>query len=236
MGRAPALIGLGLGFALAACDGTSDHLDAGAADADLVSFPFTGTYLDWDSTAAAPCPIAGATWTARYDDTRVATTDDAGRFTMSLASYTPLLDVAPPAAPSACAGGSYQLRALAIAPPAVVLAGGTFTARAFTPARAATFYASFGAAFDLAHGNVLVHVNGAPRELSISSAHDPAQIFDGAVWAAGATGADVMFPNIELGGGATAMTTVSVAGGNALGLGSVPLEPGTITYMAVILR
>ncbi len=229
MGRAPALIVLGL----AACDGSAPAPDA-APDADRVSFPFTGTYLDWDSTAASPCPIAEARWTAHADNARVADTDDEGRFTISLASYTPLLDVQPPAMPSACANGSYAIHGIAIAPPAVVLGGGVFTARSLTMTRATSFYAGFGSAFDATRANLLIHVNGAPRDLSISSAHGPAQMFSGSSWSAGATGGDVLFPNIDLGGLET--TTVTVAGGNALGLGSVPLAAGTITYMAVILR
>jgi hypothetical protein len=219
----------------AACDGTATERDGAPEDADLVNFELTGTYLDWDSPAIVPCPIVDAKWYATYDDSRVAMTDANGRFSISLASYTPLLDIVPPDAPSTCASGRYELHGIAIAPPAVVRAGGTFIARSLTTARVASFYASFGAGFDANRGHLLIHVDGAPRTLTITGAHDPAQTFNGTTWGAGDLGSDVFFPNIEL-TGMTPMTTVTVAGGNALGLGSVPLAGGSITYMTVILN
>lgn len=239
MGRAPALIAL-----LAAACGDPDPPvlagpDAGGEDAppdaDLVNFRFTGTYLDWDSTAAAPCPIAGARWTARHDGSRTATTDDAGAFTLALASYLVELDVEPPAEASPCAAppGRYDLPAAAIVPPAVFHAGGRFVARSPTMARAAAFYASFGAAFDATRGHLLVHLDGPPRAVSISAPHAPAQAWDGAAWAAGATGADVFFPNVDLTGDEPA--TVTIAGG-AIGAGSVVLPAGALTFMTVIPR
>ncbi len=230
MDRAPALIALAL--ALAACDGTAAAPDA-PADVDLVDFAFTGTFVDWDSTSAAPCPIAGATWTATYDDHRTTTTDAAGVFTLALASYTALVDVTPPAEPSICARGTYALPGIAIAPPAVALAGGTVVARSLTQARVATFYAAIGSAFDPTRGNLLIHVNGTPRAFSITELHAAVQAYSGAVWSAGDTGVDVYFPNIEI--PMSKRATVTVAG-NAIGLGAVQLAPGAITYMTVILR
>lgn len=229
MGRAPALIAV----AVAACDGTGATPDA-APDADLVDFTFTGTFVDWDATTAAPCPIAGATWTATYDDQRTTTTDETGAFILALASYTALVDVTPPAGPSTCAGGTYAIPGIAIAPPAVSLAGGVVVARGLTQARAATFYAAFGAAFDPMRGNLLIHVNGTPRAFAIAEPHAPEQAYSGTSWSAGDTGVDVMFPNIEI--PMSRRATVSVSGGNAVGLGAVQLAPGTITYMTVILR
>ena len=236
MGRAPALILL----LLAACSGGAgpgggEAPDA-APDADLVSFSLAGDYLDWDSTAAAPCPIPDGVWAARYDSTRTATTDAAGAFTIRLASYLWELDVTPPAAPPACAAGAaspYELPATALVPPAVHFAGGRFGARAMTRARAASFYATFLSAFDATRAHLLVHVDGPPREVAISSPHAGAQAFDGAAWGAGATGADVFFPNIDLAG--DEMTTVSVTGG-AVGTGSVVLRAGALLYMTVVAR
>lgn len=225
MGRASALILL----ALAACDDAASPPDA-APDADLVDFAFTGTFLDWDS----PCPIAGATWTATYDDQRTTTTDASGAFTLSLASYTALVDVTPPAERSACAGGTYALPGIAIAPPAVSLANGVVVARSMTQSRVATFYAAIGAPFDPTRGHLLVHVNGTPRAFSIAEPHAAPQASDGSAWSAGDTGADVFFPNIEI--PLSKRATVTVAGGNAIGLGAVQLAPGAITYMTVILR
>jgi hypothetical protein len=225
MGRAPALIAL----ALAACDVPASTPDA-AIDANLVDFTFTGTFLDWDS----PCPIAGATWTATYDDQRTTMTDATGSFTLALASYTALVDVTPPSEPSTCAGGTYSIPGIAIAPPAVSLANGVVVARSMTQARAATFYVSIGAPFDPTRGNLLIHVNGTPRAFAIAEPHATAQAFNGTAWAAGDTGADVFFPNIAI--PLSKRATVTVAGGNAIGLGAVQLAPGTITFMTVILR
>lgn len=239
MGRASALIAVAV---CAACDGSAARSDAdlgdvGSAgvDADLVNFTFRGRYLDWDSTSAAPCPIVAAKWYATYDDSRVSVTDSEGVFSLRLAAYTPLLDVLPPAAASACAEGTYTLHGIAIAPPAVVAAGGELTARSMTTARIATFYASIGAAFDASRGHLLVHVNGPPRALAITGSHGPVQSFSGSAWSPGDSGTDVFFPNIEL-SGAMPTTTVTATGGNALGLGSVPLVAGAITYMPVVLR
>jgi hypothetical protein len=239
MGRAPALI------ALAACHGGHAATDAMIFDApaaiDAIDAPiscgtgyrFAGRYLDWDSTEAAPCPIAGATWTARDNSSRTATTDATGAFSLCLESYLPFLVVAEPTAPSSCASGSYAMPATAISQPAVFFAGGAFVARAMTADRVTTFYASFGSSFDATRGNLLVHVDGGPRTVSISSASDPPQAFDGAVWAASTVGGDVLFPNIDLGSAMSPQTTVTVTGG-AIGTGSVPLAAGAITYIAVV--
>lgn len=221
MGRAPALIVV----ALAACDGATPAPDA-PVDADLVDFPLTGTFLDWDSTAATPCPIAGATWVAHYDDQRSAITDTDGTFTLRLASYATLLDVTPPKTAATCASGTYVVPGIAISPPAVVLGGGVVVARAFTQSRMP--------AFDATRGALLIHVIGAPRAFSISAPHAPEQAFDGTAWATGAIGTDVYFPSIDV--PITKLTIVTVAGDDAIGLGSVPLAAGAITYMTAILR
>jgi hypothetical protein len=235
VGRAPALIAL---LACAACDGSDGGPDDGGpagTDADLVNFMFDGRILDWDSTLAAPCPVVGAKLVATYDDQRHTVTDVNGDFTILLAPYTPLLDITPPAVVSACASGTYEMPGIAIAPPAVEPAGHKFVARFMTPARIASFYAGIGSPFDATRGHVFIHMNGNPRPFSVTGAHGPAQSFNGAAWVAGDAGTDVFFPNIEL-TGMTPMTTVTVAGGNALGLGGVPLAAGSITYMSVILN
>jgi hypothetical protein len=237
MGRASALIVL---LALGCGDNTSPgaapglRSDAAAApDADLVDYQFTGIYLDWDSTTAAPCPIVGATWTTHYDASRIATTDANGAFTIPLASYLAELDIAPPAVASSCTAppSPYQLPAAAIVPPAVFYAGGHFVARALTAARVSTFYAAVGSAFDAARAQLLVHIDGPARAVSITSPHAAEQAFDGTRWAAGSTGGDVYFPNIDVTG--SMMTTVTVAGG-AIGTGSLALHSGAIMYMTVI--
>ncbi len=242
MGRASALI---LVVAASACgESTAAHdaipsvdaaLPDAPLDADLVNFKFTGSFLDWDSTTTTPCPIVGATWTATYDSSRVATTGADGTFTIALAPYTPLLDISPPSGPTSCTNpaSSYALPGIAIATPAVFYAGGTFQARSMTMARVASFYSSIGASFDPTRGALYVHVDGEQRAISISSSHATAQAFDGSTWSAGSVGVGVFFPNIDLGGSMTPMTNVSFVGG-AVGTGSVPLAPGAITYMGVI--
>lgn len=244
MGRAPALTLLAA--IASACDGNADDVarpdatidavpDAMPPDTDFINFPFTARFLDWDSTASTPCPIVGATWTVRFDKSRVATTDVNGTLTIPLTNYLPLLDITPPAAASTCTNpnSTYTIPGIAVAPPAVVLAGGNYVVRSLTMARVASFYGAVGAPFDATRGNLFVHVDGESRAVSISSPHAPVQVFDGDSWGPGATGTDVFFPNIEL--AANAMTIVTVAGG-AFATGAVPLAPGAITYMTVITK
>ena len=230
MGRTPALIGLAL---LAACGSShpaatdaAKPVDAGP-DADLVDYNVTARYLDWDSTTSHPCPIVGAKWYADLDVSRVAFTDDTGTFAIRLASYLWYLDVEQPADTSACAtpSSSYTIGAHALITPAVFYAGGHFVMRSLTDARAASY------SLDPSRGSLYVHVDGAPRAVSIDSASDPAQAFDGSTWSPGNSGSDVFFPNVDL--GTSTMPTVSVEGG-AMGTGSVPLVAGTITYMTVV--
>lgn len=241
MGRAPALIAAVLATA---CEMSSNvTVDAaipdapivsdGAIDADMESYPFIGAMLDWDSTTAAPCPIVGAKWVTQYDTSRVGTTDADGAVTLPLTSFTQLVDVEPPLTTTTCSTpqGSYQIRGLAIVPPAIHYGGGHFVARSFTTARAASFYASFGSSFDATRAQLLVHLDGPPRAVSITRAHAGAQAFDGTTWSAGASGVDVYFPNIDLAGGST--TIVSVVGG-AIGTGSVSLPAGKLLYLTMI--
>jgi hypothetical protein len=242
MGRTPALIAISIATG---CPSPAHHVTDAAiavdgppdvalpADADLVDYSVTGEYLDWDSTTLVPCPIVGATWTVTYDNTRVATTDSTGSFTISLTSYYVEMDVEPPSVATTCTTpqSQYDLRAHAIVPPAVHYAGGHFVARSLTADRVSTFYAAIGSAFDVTRGNLLVHIDGPQRAVSITSPHAAEQAFDGSQWSAGATGTDVYFPNIDLSGGAA--TTVTVAG-SAIGAGSVTLVAGKIFLMTVI--
>ncbi len=97
------------------------------------------------------------------------------------------------------------------------------SARTFTVARAPDF------AYRASAAQVLVHVDGTPRAVSLDVAHDPAQAFTTA-WAAGDAGANVFFPNVDPAAGAT---TIAVTG-DSLGAGSVPVAAGTFTYVTVI--
>jgi hypothetical protein len=197
-------------------------------------YQLTAVFLDWDSTAAAPCAIADSRWYVHLTQ-GYRTTDAHGMLEICMGSNNPELDIQLPTTASACTTppGTYLIPGLAIATRSVVDAGGGFVARSLDDARIGPFYASFGSTFDPAKGQLLVHVNGTPRAVSITAPHDPVQAFDGTAWAGGDTGGDVFFPNIDLGAAAT--TDVSVAGG-ALGTGSVPLIAGTITYMAVVMN
>jgi hypothetical protein len=213
--------------------------DAGGPDADagpcgLYFYQLSAVFLDWDSTAAAPCAITGSRWYVHLTQ-GYATTDASGMLAICLASNNPELDIQPPPTASTCTtpSSTYSIPGLAIATRSVADAGGAFVARSLDGARTGPFYAGFGSTFDATKGQLFVHVNGAPRAVAISSPHDAVQAFDGTAWASGDTGDDVFFPNIDLGAGP--MTHVSVAGG-ALGTGSVPLVAGTITYMAVVVN
>jgi len=241
MVRSHALIAVVLG---AACgDGARATSDASSArddaptdvepDADLVNFDVTGSYIDWDASDAAPCPVVGSTWTVTYDHSRVATTDGAGNFTISLTSYYVELDIAPPTAPSNCAkpAGVYALAGHAIIPPALHFDSGHFVARAMSSSRLTSMFDAIGQPFDASAGQLVVHVDGPPRAVSIDSPHAAVQAFDGTTWAAGATGSDVLFPNIDL--ATTPRTTVAVVGG-AIGTGSVALLANHIVYITVI--
>lgn len=212
--------------------------DAGGPDADagpcgLYFYQQSAVFLDWDSTTAAPCAITGSRWYVHLDP-RYETTDASGKLAICLASNNPELDIHPPTG-STCTTppSTYSIPGLVIATRSVADAGGVLVARSLDDARIGPFYAGFGSTFDAAKGQLFVHVTGAPRAVAITTAsHDAAQAFDGEAWSSGDTGGDVFFPNIDLRAGTT--TDVRVAGGGALGTGSVPLVAGTITYMAVV--
>ena len=230
MGRAPALIAVAV--LATGCGDTAPVAADAAIDADLIDFVLTGTELDWDSTAAAPCPVVGTKWWPNYDDSRIAFTDANGVFMLRIATYLVELDTDPQPASGACAGASpYTMPLKAIMPPTVYNAGGHFVARAMTAARQASLFTAIGAPFDPTLGQLLVHLDGPAHAVSISVSHAPEQAFDGTTWAAGATGTDVFFPNVDL--SMLAQTTVTVDGG-ANGTGSVPLYAGTLFEMTVI--
>jgi hypothetical protein len=200
---------------------------------------FSGEMVDWDSTQTRFCGVAGAVWTVRGDASRTKTTPPNGRLAMCLAHQAQIvLDVTPPSGGSQCPGlfnmpmNTYPLGAVAIVPDAVLAAGGFFSVRAMVQSRMDSMATQIGAPFDQGAGQLYVHVDGAPRQVSISAGHAAIQRFDGASWAAGDTGSDVFFPNVALG---ASPVTVSVAGG-AVGTGSFTLEAGKMTYLTVVAR
>lgn len=216
---------------------------SGAVDADTTididngscgdQVRFTGEYVDWDQDMGF-CGIAAASFVVQgggaMDDTA-----PNGRFDMCVPDDpVTLVGVTPPAAASSCAvpPSTYALPGVAVAHRQVIRSGGSFSARNFTDARQATYFQSIGLAFDATKAQVLVHVDGTPRAVSLDAPHGAPQAIATTTWAAGDTGKLVFFPNVDVGGGAT---TVTVAGG-AIGTGSIPLAAGTFTYVAVLVR
>lgn len=178
-----------------------------------------------------------ATWSVRGDTARTSTTAPNGRFQLCIPHQAQtIVDIVPPSAGSECPGlsgtpmNTYLLHGVAIASDAVIAAGGAYSARAMVEARALTLATEIGEPLAADHGQLLVHVDGTPRAVSISAGHAATQRFDGTAWAAGDTGRDVFFPNVVLSAG-----TVTVAmTGATVGTGSYPVEPGKLTYLSVI--
>ncbi|MGE0872557.1 MAG: hypothetical protein AB7P03_28645 [Kofleriaceae bacterium] len=230
---APALVLL----ACACCGNGGGAVDAAiTVDIDNGScgdqLRLTGEYVDWD-TDASFCGINEATWTEEGDG-GMDTTAPNGRFDLcvSRASTTTKIIITQPTAMSSCTTppSTYTTPAIAFVDHAEVLAGGFFSARAFTDARRTTFFQNAGLTFDATKAHVFVHVDGTPRAVSLAANHDAAQAIAAASWAAGNTGHEVFFPNVDVGGGTTAL---SVAGG-AIGTGEIPLIAGTITNVTVL--
>jgi hypothetical protein len=225
---------------LAGCAGCGD--DGGAVDASIVvdidngscgdQLRFTGEYVDWD-TDAAFCGIGMATVEVDGDGA-MDTTAPNGRFDLCIprTSATTRLVVTQPSGMSPCSNpaSSYTVPVILHAQRDVILAGGFFSGRAFTMARQASFYTAAGLTFDATKAHVFVHVNGTPRAVSLAAPHAAAQAISGTAWAAGDTGRNVFFPNVDVGSGTTMLT---VAGG-AIGAGSIPLVAGTITNVSVL--
>ena len=198
---------------------------------------FSGEMVDWDSTEAKFCGIAGATWTVRGDTSRKLTTPPNGRLQLCVAHQAQtVLDVVHPTGGSGCPGlfnmpmNTYLLDAVAIVPEAVLAGNGLFSVRAMVQSRQVSMEAQIGAPLNLTDGQLYVHVVGTPRAVSLSATHGAPQRFDGATWAAGDTGSDVFFPNVTLG---ASPVGVSVTGG-AVGTGSYTVEPGKLTYLTLI--
>jgi hypothetical protein len=237
--------GLGGLGALCACgDGGGKPADA-SPDTPIDMAPgscgdvaFAGEIIDWDATNTAFCGVFNATLTVRGQATQTDQTNPNGRFGLCIAHQAEtLVDVAYSGDASQCstAPGIYIGSAVLVGEQAVIDAGGLFSARAMTAARRATMFAAIGQPYNAGQGQLVVHVAGTPRAVSLSTLnHSAAQQFNGTSWepvaGAAAPGSDVLFPNIDVSGGAV---TVGVAGG-AVGTTAVTLEPGVFTYLTVI--
>lgn len=201
------------------------------ADAEVI-----GAVVDWDSTDASFCGVNGATLHVSGGTAQSSATPPNGRITMCIPhAAEPRVDVTLPTDGSQCPSlfnqpnNTYTFPASLLMTDAVLTAGGSYDVRLMTVGRVMTMFA--GGAPVAGRGHLLVHVNGKAREVAISTAnHDAAQRFDGTSWAAGTTGADVFFPNIDL---ATNPIGVTMTGG-ATGTGFFSLQPDQLTIVSLI--
>lgn len=230
---------LALVVMLAACGD-----DAGSADASFTididnascgdQLHFTGEYVDWD-TDVSFCGIGDATVEVEGDGA-TDTTAPNGRFDLCIPRTSPTtkLIVTQPPNMSMCSNppSMYGIQAILFAKHDVILAGGFFSARAFTTARQDTLFQSVGVPFDATKAQVFVHVNGTPHAVSLAANHATAQAIMTTTWGAGNVGKNVFFPNVDVGGG----TTVLTVEGGAIGTGTIPLIAGTITNVSVLVR
>jgi hypothetical protein len=195
---------------------------------DAPQVQFTGEYVDWDSTDTAFCGIMGASFEVRGSTAAPDHTAPNGRFVLEVpGTATSLVDITPPTSPSGCTTSAmnqtYAMPGIAVADPAVIATGQLVSLRDFTTARQSTL----GATLDSGKGHVFVHVDGTQAQVSLSTTSDMPQAWNGTMWAAGAQGVNVFFPNVAPG-----MATVSM--GSAIGGGSVPVEAGKITYVTLV--
>lgn len=183
---------------------------------------FTGAYEDWDSSATAFCGIFGAKFTVQGGGA-TATTAPNGRFDLCIPDAAQVLvDITPPTVESQCTNphATYSLPGIAVADRAVIAAGGAWRAQAFVTTRQTV---------DPSKAQLFVHVNGTPREVTITAAHGATQARTGDTWSPGTTGQDVFFPDVDPTGGTTMLSA-----GSAIGSGPVPLVAGKMTSVSLI--
>jgi hypothetical protein len=213
-----------LGFVLvvlvAACGDDGHSVDAGPT-------PVTGELVDMESTDTGYfCGIFGATVTVHGDSTQTVMTNPNGRIgTLTIHEARAQLDITPPTDMAQCSQpvSIYTTPAVMIVDAQVAASGAIISSRMFTMADAANF------GFDATKAQVLIHVDGTARPVSITASHAPTQAFDGTHWAPGDTGENVFFPNVDP---ATGTTLVAMSGG--LGAGSIPLTAGSFTFLTVV--
>lgn len=194
----------------------------------------TGELVDWD-TDASFCGIFEATLDVQPDGATDSTAPN-GRYDLCTPDQVATqLVVTLPAAASECSVpmSGYSTPTLVYARKDVILSGGFYSARTITDARKPSFYTDLvGAPFDATKGQVFVHVHGAARPVSIEASHGTALAIAATAWAPGTTGHDVLFPNVDVGAGATMLTVE----GGAIGTGTIPVVAGTITNVTVNAR
>ena len=203
----------------------------GGGGADAAPESFMAEYVDWDSTdSGAFCGIFKATWTSHDDAAVTIATNPNGRVTLSLPPAARMrIDITPPTDGSECTtptGQTYNIPGIAIVDRAVNDAGGEYSTRSFSTVRATAF------GYNPAKAQVMVHVDGTPRSVTLTGNHDATQAFDGTAWAAGDTGENVFFPNVDPSVGTA---TVGMSG-SSVGTGDVPLVAGTFTYLSIVAQ
>jgi hypothetical protein len=211
---------------LAACgDDGGTHIDAPAANLTL-----SGEIVDWDSTDALFCGVFGAGLTVHGNTALTDSTNPNGRITLMVPGDASVqIDVTAPTAMSQCETGIglYQLPAIIMTGSAVINSGKTVSYRMIGMDRIGPFFTGLGVTYDSTKALVFVHVEGTPKAVTSSAAHDAAIAWSGTAWAAGDTGVNVVFPNTPAG-----MTMVDAP--SALGAGSIPTAAGTITYVTLV--
>jgi hypothetical protein len=210
-----------LALPLAACSGGKHTVDA-------APLQVMGEFVDWMDTGTDTgffCGIKNAMFTVHDDPSQTDMTNPNGRFTLTIHDARTQVDITPPSAVSECSvpPSNYTLPAIMIIDEQVAASGAILSAREFTTAQTP-------AGFDITKAQVLVHVDGTPRAVSITGTHDAVQAFDGTNWAAGDTGVNVYFPNVDPSPGTTKVTTT----GSALGTGSIPIAAGTFSFLTIV--
>jgi hypothetical protein len=226
-----------LAFVLAACGACGD--DGGTVDAApacTVSFDngscgdqlrFTGEYVDFDNDTTF-CGIFEATFEEAGGGMDI--TAPNGRFDMCVSGSTSVA-VTPSANMSQCTqpSSTYSRSAIAVANEDVLRCGAAWSGRNITAAREA----SLGVTLDAAKAHVFVHVDQGSRTIALAATHGTTQAVTDTTWAAGDTGHEVFFPNVDIGAGTTALT---ITGGAALGAGDIPLVANKITLVTVLAQ
>jgi hypothetical protein len=233
-------LGGALAVSLAACGGcgggstvdapiTVDIFNGSCGDQLL----FTGEYVDWDNDTTF-CGVFNATFAVPggTTDTTAPNGRFGGRGNLCISrTGTTIVDITPAAAMSECTVplSTYPLAGVAFADPTVILAGAFFSGRNITVAREG----SLGVTLDPAKAHVFVHIDQGARTIALAAAHGAPQAIADKTWGAGDTGHEVFFPNVDLGGGTTALT---VTGGAAIGAGDIPLVANKIVNVTVLAR
>ena len=217
---------------VAACCGNNKQQPDAAPDTPPAMVMFQGQYVDWDWTTTQACGIFGAIWQPEGSSMKISTPPN-GRVMLEVpGTGITKIDITPPTMPSQCTNpmSTYNVPGIALADPAVIAAVSLWSAKAFTVAREMPFFQQFSITFDRTKAHVFVHVDKTPANVTLSVAHGTAIANDGTNWAAGTSGFDVFFPNVDP---APGTANVDMDGG-AIGTGAVPLVAGKITYLTLV--